>query len=646
MYEVGWWKDLDGNFWLLGGWKSPGDYATPLWKYDIANNEWTWMKGPQTSGTAGVYGTQGVPDPANFPGSRCAGIGAWTDDNGDLWMYGGLGYDASGTNGSLSDMWKYNIATNEWTWINGSKYTSEQPVFGTYQTFGATVTPGQRGETTCSWKDAAGNFWVYGGFDNGGNSSAMFKYDPTLNQWAWMWGGSAFMFPNYGTQGIASATNSPGSRYCYGHWQDAQGHMWISGGYGNNYYSDVWMYDPSVSEWTWQAGTNLPNVTSYFGTKCDTSGNYFPASRWENSASWTDHAGNFWLIGGQENTCCAQAHNDLWVFQPGNMRWIWINGDSTAQLLGFYGTQGIASAANKPTTRFGAASWTDCNDNLWLFGGIMQNGPFLFQNDLWKFTIDPGCVPGYQSINCSQSPVNFSAANQTLCEKFCTSFFDSSLNNPTAWQWNFPGGAPSSSTDQNPANICYTVPGVYDVTLIVTTANGNDTLTLANYITVNPTPPFPTITQAGYTLTSSVSTSYQWQLNSVDIPGATNQSYTILQTGYYTVVVGDANGCVNSATLYVLITGIDEVNEAGISISPNPSDGAFMVEWLNGLMADEISIEVVNALGQIVFSSSQSRSSGALDWKKEIDLRNAARGIYFIEIKTNQQFLRKKILIQ
>src|SRR6185295_14373225 len=106
---------------------------------------------------------------------------------------------------------------------------------------------------------------------------------------------------------------------------------------------------------------------------------------------------------------------------------------------------------------------------------------------------------------------------------------------------------------QNPTSICYDEPGVYDVTLITTSAIGNDTLTLQGYITVYSTPPFPTITQNGFILTSSAANSYQWQLNATDISGATNQSYEVLQSGYYTIVVGDSNSCKNSATLYVLI---------------------------------------------------------------------------------------------
>ncbi|HYV90618.1 MAG TPA: T9SS type A sorting domain-containing protein [Chitinophagales bacterium] len=250
------------------------------------------------------------------------------------------------------------------------------------------------------------------------------------------------------------------------------------------------------------------------------------------------------------------------------------------------------------------------------------------------------------------SIISFVTYDNNLCEKFCTNFQDQSMNiNATSWQWQFPGGNPSSSTEQNPANICYNVPGVYDVTLITTNAFGNDTLTLVNYITVYPTPPIPTITQAGYTLISSPANSYQWQHNSINISGATNQSYTILQSGYYTVIVADSNGCVNSFTEYVLISGIDGVmNDGNISIYPNPSSGNFMVEWLNGPdligMIGQVSIEVVNTLGQIIFSSTESRSIVTISgFQKEIELSNAASGIYFIEIKTANVFARKKILI-
>ena len=251
---------------------------------------------------------------------------------------------------------------------------------------------------------------------------------------------------------------------------------------------------------------------------------------------------------------------------------------------------------------------------------------------------------------CDTTLISFAAFNvddNNVCEKFCINFTDQSVNNPTAWQWFFPGGDPSSSGDQNPINICYNIPGTYDVTLITTNANGNDSLTLHNYITVTPTPPFPIITQGDYTLTSTPANSYQWQLNATDISGATNQSYTVFQTGYYTVVVGDSNGCKNSATTYVLISGVDDVSGDGnISIYPNPATDGLMVELLNGFVGDEISISILNTLGQKIYSSQQSRSIGTSAYfKKEIDLQHVASGVYFLEIKTESGLVKKKIII-
>ncbi|HYV90569.1 MAG TPA: PKD domain-containing protein [Chitinophagales bacterium] len=306
-----------------------------------------------------------------------------------------------------------------------------------------------------------------------------------------------------------------------------------------------------------------------------------------------------------------------------------------------------------------AANITQSNDTLyaaaaasyqWFTGGNAIAGAtnsFYLppSEDFYSVVITnaDGCTASDTIYFSLASQSNFSAADTTICQKFCLDFFDQSGNNPTSWLWQFQGGSPSSSTLQNPMQICYNTPGLYSVTLITTNAFGSDTLTLLNYITVFATPPFPAITQAGYTLTSTSAASYQWQFNSVDIPGATNQSYTVLQSGLYTVIVGDSNNCVNSANQYVLISGIAELSDANISIYPNPSDGNFMVELSNGLIAGQVSIDVVNSLGQKVFSIEEKIT--ATDIKKEIDLSDVARGVYFIGIKTENEFVRKKILL-
>ena len=50
--------------------------------------------------------------------------------------------------------------------------------------------------------------------------------------------------------------------------------------------------------------------------------------------------------------------------------------------------------------------------------------------------------------------------------------------------WSFPGGTPSSSTDENP-KVVYTSSGSYDITLTVTDINGASAKTLSNFITIS-----------------------------------------------------------------------------------------------------------------------------------------------------------------
>ncbi|MBI2438151.1 MAG: hypothetical protein HYV36_04985, partial [Lentisphaerae bacterium] len=79
------------------------------------NAAWTWEAGANITNQNGTYGTQGQPAPTNTPGGRYGAV-SWTDGLGALWLFGGLGYPASGGSGYLNDLWKYDPATTNWTW--------------------------------------------------------------------------------------------------------------------------------------------------------------------------------------------------------------------------------------------------------------------------------------------------------------------------------------------------------------------------------------------------------------------------------------------------------------------------------------------------------------------------------------------------
>jgi N-acetylneuraminic acid mutarotase len=98
------------DFWVFGGYGefenlSPGR-KNGLWKFRTDINQWTWMKGDKTMNPLGIYGEQGVPKGYNVPGSRERGM-MWSDAQGNLWLFGGIGYDSNNAFGVFNDVWRF-----------------------------------------------------------------------------------------------------------------------------------------------------------------------------------------------------------------------------------------------------------------------------------------------------------------------------------------------------------------------------------------------------------------------------------------------------------------------------------------------------------------------------------------------------------
>lgn len=77
----------------------------------------------------------------------------------------------------------------------------------------------------------------------------------------------------------------------------------------------------------------------------------------------------------------------------------------------------------------------------------------------------------------NHAPVgDFAASDYRISANTYVHFTDQSSFQPDSWQWEFSGGTPAVSYDQNPQFILYENPGVYDVILIVSNAYGSDTV--------------------------------------------------------------------------------------------------------------------------------------------------------------------------
>src|SRR5206468_244505 len=133
-----------------------GSLFNDLWRYNIATNTWTWMKGSNMQGQAGTWGTTGVEDSLNTPSGRWA-YDRWKDKSGNLWLFGGNGFDITGFTWPLGDLWRYNPVTNNWTWMNGSNTGSALGTYGTKCVTSPSNKPTHRYESRTSWSDADGN---------------------------------------------------------------------------------------------------------------------------------------------------------------------------------------------------------------------------------------------------------------------------------------------------------------------------------------------------------------------------------------------------------------------------------------------------------------------------------------------------------
>ena len=406
------WTDSAGNFWLFGGNAGelsndligPGgqifveyfDY-NDLWKFSAG--EWTWMGGVNgLTSEPGVYGTKGVAAPANLPGPRHSAV-TWTDAHGNFWLFGGIGVASTGAQGDLNDLWEF--SAGQWTWVAGSNLVNQTGSYGTMGSSTSTNSPGAR-NSAVTWTDASGTLWLFGGFGYDSTGTACYNINGaecvlndlwkfTAGQWTWVGGSNVVNQPgSYGTQGAASAGNTPGARMNALGWMDKSGNLWLFGGTGLAStgpscvspcgLNDLWKY--SAGQWTWVGGSNANNQPGSYGTEGVPALGNVPGAR-GSAVGWTDASGNLWLFGGSGLASTTTAYgdlNDLWKFSSGE--WTWVSGSNQLGHLGTYGTQGVAYPPNIPGGRDSSVSWIDASGNLWLFGGESREEDL---NDLWEY---------------------------------------------------------------------------------------------------------------------------------------------------------------------------------------------------------------------------------------------------------------------
>lgn len=311
----------------------------------------------------------------------------------------------------------------------------------------------------------------------------------------------------------------------------------------------------------------------------------------------------------------------------------------------------------------------------------LGNGSFNFQNTslnatsfLWDFgdgntsaETNPTHVYTNQGTfqvtltsfnNCGQSVLTLAVSTEALplahftadlvagCNPLTVQFQNqSSGSNLNGFNWEFPGGVPAFSTEENPI-VTYDLPGIYPVTLTASSSLGSDTYELPDFIEVHLTPSADfsfSIDEntVQFTNSSTGGSFYHWDFGDGNISQSANPAHEYSNLGVYDVDLTASNpycGSSISYQVFIEVSATDaEIADSKIQISPNPTTDFFMVK----LPQDALTLTKMRLM------NSMGGTLQTLDFQAanaEVDLTGYAPGIYFVEILNGKHFVIAKVV--
>jgi hypothetical protein len=354
----------DNEIYIYGGQNRNYLSDSDLWIYDISQSKWAFVKHYNTIQTIDVVNGESSN---NSPGRLNRAASAF-DENGNLWVFGGL----KSVNEESNALWSLNSKTHQWTYW-------EIPN-GPIARFRA------RG-----WVHD-NKFWIYGGvYDNSWGIYALndlWYLDLTTMAWNFVKGNKNVSFP---ADNQCSPTNGsypdsirvkgpsyfPRSRSDYGYWIDQNGDFWLYGGFlsthGQDNFSDLWKFHTGDLEWELIEGTDALNEVRTDST---------PGSR-NAPFCWVDANGKLMLYGGA--TYGDKFLSDMWQYDPVLYQWDSIRINNTVNTIPKLDPTGV----QWPGAQVCNLSHITTKNFTYMFNsyGYGTNGQAGFTGALWKYPI-------------------------------------------------------------------------------------------------------------------------------------------------------------------------------------------------------------------------------------------------------------------
>lgn len=208
--------------------------------------------------------------------------------------------------------------------------------------------------------------------------------------------------------------------------------------------------------------------------------------------------------------------------------------------------------------------------------------------------------------------------------------------NTYTYIWTLPSGASITSGDgTNSIGVAFSGNAASgNTTVYGNNVCGNGATSPPFYVTVNPIPATPLISEQGDTLTSSAPTGNQWFYNGTLLVNDTSRTYLVnpgFPGSYWTKVT--LNNCASDTSnhIYYTTTGLNKIDKPGITIFPDPASTNLLIEIAGGKGPIKY-VEIYELTGARVFETQSDKNRIVVNVETYLD------GIYIIKVKTETSF--------
>lgn len=225
------------------------------WSYNITSMNWTWIHGPSEFDSRAIYGNRTVGTPQTVPGARFRSAFTYVAQTQTLYMFGGFGLSIQ-VEGSLNDLWAYDVKQNIWTFMTGDIAPDSGGRSGTRNVYSPSYLPRARMDSSLVYNPSRNGLLLFGGLFLRASSPILYndlwRYSVDDNMWAWIAGS---LSPNaagsFGNKGVESDSNNPPPKSGHGYtWDTVRNLMIIHGGakVPSGSMNDVWEFDDDGPE--------------------------------------------------------------------------------------------------------------------------------------------------------------------------------------------------------------------------------------------------------------------------------------------------------------------------------------------------------------------------------------------------------------